>query len=218
MIFSFFQIIGSFFVWLMLVIFTKIEVEGSENLKEAKKPLIVISNHESHLDPTLMGITLLHRPRLFPIRFMTKNEFFLIPGFNLLIYILGSFKANRGQGLENSLRNPVRILRHRGMVMMFPEGKIIWERGTLGRGKRGTAALAIMTGAGILPLSVHIPEHLSPWKLFFTRRSSKSIKINIGQVFYLDKVEYPDISEENVNRATERIMENIRCLYSQYPC
>ena len=216
MIFSIFHIFGSTCVWLMLKIFTKLEIDGLERLKDAEKPVIVIGNHESNLDPTLIGIVFLHKPRLFPIRFMAKNEFFAIPGFNLLIYILGSFKSNNGKGLENSLKNPFHILRRKGTVMMFPEGRIVPERGVLGRGRRGAAALAIMSGSGILPMSIHTPHNLTPWRMVFTRRSSKLIKVNIGEVFYLDNVTYPDISDETTSRATEEVMSEIRKLYSQH--
>lgn len=201
---------------LLLKVFTNFRVVGSENLTDARKPLIIVSNHESHLDPQLLGVAMLHKPSLYPLRYMTKNEFFLIPIFNLLIWLLGSFKANRGQGLHRALITPQKILAKNGSVIMFPEGKIIFERGTLGRPKRGAAALAIMTKAAILPVSLHTPHGLTPVKFLFARRSSKNVVVNIGEPFYLDNVTYPDVSDEITQKATDEIMLKIESLYNQH--
>ena len=201
-------------VWLILKIFTNFQVVGRENLKDLKRPYILVSNHESHLDPPLVSIAVMNRPSLFPVRFMTKDAFFRIPGFNLLIWLLGSFKSNRKLGIDKALETPFRILEKRGAVIMFPEGHIVSERGILGPGKRGAAALSIMTRAAILPMSVHISENLTLWRFLFARRSRKHIKVNIGQPFYLDNVEYPDISDEVTLKATDKIMLEIQKLYS----
>lgn len=51
----FFQYLGMICIWLILRIFSKLEIIGRENLKDLEKPLIIVSNHESHLDPPLRG-------------------------------------------------------------------------------------------------------------------------------------------------------------------
>lgn len=216
MVFFVVQYIAAVVSIFILKVFTVFEIEGQENLVEINKPIIISSNHESHLDPQLVGVGLFSRLNLYPLRYMTKNEFFYVPIFNLFVYLLGGFMAYRGRGLQKSLHNPFQILKNNGSVIMFPEGRIIWERGTLGRGKRGTAALAIMTGAGILPMALHTPRPMNPLEFIFSSRASKKIKITIGQVYYLNNVEFPDISDEVTQKGTDLIMKKIAELYNKH--
>lgn len=207
------QYISAVLSLIFLKIFTNLEINGLKNLNELSRPFITASNHESHLDPQLIGITLLHRPKLFPLRFMTKNEFFKIPVFNLLICLLGSFKAQRKKGIGKSLLTPTRILEKGGAVIMFPEGRIVKNRPKLGEGRRGAAILALTTKAAILPIALHTPPNLVPWRFFLTR---PTIKVSIGEPFYLNNLDYPDFSDENTYKATAVIMQKIADLYYQH--
>ena len=212
----FFQLLGAPFTWLFYRVFTRYEVVGVRNLADVERPLIVVANHESFMDPIIIGLALVRKLRILPFYYMTKKELFYIPLLNILMWLYGAFVVVRGKGLNKALETPLRLLKKRKTVIMFPEGRIISERGTLGPGKRGAAALAIMTGSAILPVSVHSPRNLTPWKLFFTRRGSKHIRVNIGVPFYLDNMEYPDVSDFVTAKATDRIMSEIKKLYSGY--
>jgi len=213
MVFAVAQYFYGVFSWLLLHIFTDFKIEGLANLDQVKNPFVLVANHESHLDPTLSGVALLSRPSLMPLRFMGKNELFRIPVFNLFFWLLGGFKANRGQGIGKSLLTPVKILEKGGAVMMFPEGKIIHERPQLGEGRRGAAILALTTRAAILPMSIHTPAKFSLSDFLFKRRP---IVIRIGEPFYLNNLDYPDFSDENMAAATRIIMKKIADLYFQH--
>lgn len=215
MVIAFFQYIAAGSSWLLMKIFLpNFTIEGKKNLLDIQLPLIVVSNHESHLDPQLLGIALLSKPQLFPLRYMTKHQLFFIPGFNFLIWVLGAFPIVRGKGLHNNIQTAFKILRKNGTVIIFPEGKIFSERGVLGKGKRGAAALGIITRAQILPMTVHTPDGLTPLRFFFTFKSNKKAKITIGEPFYFDNTDYPDISDETLDKATRLIMTKIHSLYT----
>jgi len=208
-----FQYLAAIISWLILKVFTNMKVIGGENLVDATQPLIVASNHESHLDPQLIAVALLKKPSLFPLRYMTKDEFFGYPIFNLLIWALGAFKAHKGKGIGKSLLAPTKILENGGSVIIFPEGKLIRLRPGIGKGRRGAALLALFTRAGILPVSVHTPHSMTPWEFLFKRRR---VVVNIGVPFYLNNLDFPDYSDENSYRATEVIMKKIAHLYNQH--
>lgn len=197
----------------MLKIFTDFSIEGIENIRNVKKPVILVANHESTLDPPLIGVMALYNPRLFPIRFMAKNQLFWYPVFNLLIFLLGAFKANKKQGIDNSLRTPLRILKHRGTLMMFPEGHIMPERGKLGLPRKGTSILGIMTDAAILPMSLHTPFNLHPLKLIFGR---PKIAIRVGPSIYFDNINFPDVADATIAKANQLVIENIGKLYARH--
>lgn len=213
MVFAVVQYFSASVSLLLLKIFTNLRIEGRENLKEVSRPFIVVTNHESHLDPQLTGVVLLWRPSLFPLRYMAKNELFNYPGFNLLIWLLGAFKAHRKTGIGKSLLTPTRILERGGGLVMFPEGKIITERPHLGDGRRGAAILALTTKSALLPMSVHTPVNFTAWDFLFKR---KTVAIHVGAPFYLDNLDYPDFSDENTYKATQVIMQKIAALYFQH--
>lgn len=213
MVFALVQYISASLSLLLLKIFTNLEIEGRQNLKEISRPFIVVANHESHLDPQLTGVALLWRPSLFPLRYMAKNELFNYPVFNLLIWLLGAFKAHRKQGVGKSLLTPTRILERGGGVIMFPEGHIVVDRPCLGEGRRGAAILSLVTKAQLVPMSLHTPTDFS-FLDFLTKR--RPVVIQIGQPFYLNNLDYPDFSDENTYRATQVIMKKIAALYFQY--
>src|SRR4051812_22332070 len=96
--------------WLLLKTFARFEIQGIENLKAVRRPFVVVANHESQLDPQLVGAALLYQPRLFPLRYMAKNELFRIPGLNLVIWLLGAFKANKKLGIGKAVITPIKIL------------------------------------------------------------------------------------------------------------
>jgi len=174
---------------------------------------MVVSNHESHLDPQLAGVAMLYRPNLLPLRYMAKNRLMYLPVFGQLLWILGAFLAHKKKGIGKSLFTPTKILENGGGVIMYPEGRIITARPQLGEGRRGAAILALTTRAQLVPLSLHTPHKLTMWKLLFTQ---PKVVIRIGEPFYLNNLEYPDFSDENTYAATKVIMEKIAALYYQH--
>lgn len=212
--FTVFQYIGAIVSLFFLKVFSRLEIHGQEHLREIKKPLIVVANHESHADPQLVGVALLAQPGLFPLRYMAKNSLFYIPGLNLLMWLMGAFMAHKKKGIERSLRTPLKILKNKGAVIMFPEGRMIVARPKLGEGRRGAAMLALMTGATLLPMSIHTPHDSLPIIPIFWGRPR--VVIRIGEPFYLNNVDYPDLSDDNTRKATQKIMEEIAALYFQH--
>lgn len=216
MVIAFFQLVSTSLVWLALKIFCRFEVRGRENIQVIQRPFILAANHESRLDPPLVGCAILTRPALFPIRFMAKDKLFWIPGLNLLIWALGSFPAKKKRGIGVSLLTPVKMLENKGGVVMFPEAHIVPERGQLGSGRRGTAILALTTRAQIVPIALHTPEsleHLPLWRFLLTR---PRIVVNIGEPFYLNNTDFLDLSDANTTAATAVIMGKIADLYHQH--
>lgn len=207
------QYIAAFFSWLLVSVFTRFELIGKEYLAEVNKPFILVANHESHLDPQLIGVTLLSRPSLFPFRYMANNLLFQFPIFGQLIWLLGAFRAHKKKGIGKSLLTPTRILEKKGAIVMFPEGRIITDRPALGEGRRGAAILALTTRAQLVPVSLHTPGHLTFWRFLTTR---PKITVRIGQPFYLNNTDYIDFSDENTFAATRVIMQKIADLYFQH--
>lgn len=207
------QFVAASISWVLLKAFTRFEIHGAENLKAVSRPFIVTANHESYLDPQLIGVALLNRTNLFPLRYMAKNQLFYIPILGQVIWILGAFRAQKKKGIGKSLFTPTKILEQKGGIIMFPEAHLIPERPKLGEGRRGAAILALTTRAQLVPIALHTPANLSPWQFLFTR---PHIVITIGEPYYLNNTDYLDFSDPNTTAATKVIMEKIGELYYRH--
>ena len=79
-------------------------------------PVIIISNHQSHIDPFLLGAACHRR-----IRFMSKLENFKTPIVRSLFTNLGAFKLDR-ENPEAGWERARQLIREGEVVGIFPEG------------------------------------------------------------------------------------------------
>jgi 1-acyl-sn-glycerol-3-phosphate acyltransferase len=110
--------------------------------------LLIASNHQSFLDPMLVGMAL---PG--PICYLARRSLFRTPGFGALLRAVGVHPVRRGAVDAGALKAVLRMLRRGGTVVMFPEGTRSRD-GTLGRFKTGAAAIALRCGVPLLPVCV----------------------------------------------------------------
>lgn len=195
----FYWFVQYFLVWpiagIILRIFYKIEVRGRENLDGVKPPLIMASNHKTLLDGFIIVVSFPWLSPILPGRYMTEEFDFRSMALRIisrlrilkLFYLLtGGFPSGRGQGIENAIKIPARILKNGGTVLMFPEGFLI--RGDeLGYFYHGTSALALVSKAPILPVHIKI--------------SRGRIRVTFGKVFNLEagsKEEGTEILKEKI--------------------
>jgi 1-acyl-sn-glycerol-3-phosphate acyltransferase len=113
-----------------------------------RRGLLVVSNHQSFLDPVLVGMAL---PAA--ASYLARRDLFRIPVFGQLIAALNAQPVSRGAVDSKALRNILRLLRSGETVLMFPEGTRSHD-GALGRFKPGAAAIAIRCGVAVLPACV----------------------------------------------------------------
>ena len=114
-------------------------------------PIIVVSNHDSLLDPFLLG-TALDRP----LRFVAKDELWVNRLVGSVLDGLGGIPVRRGRGDLGAMAAAALALGDGDAVAMFPQGTV------LGSGERpwlrGAARLALGTGAPIVPVRIHGAE------------------------------------------------------------
>jgi 1-acyl-sn-glycerol-3-phosphate acyltransferase len=109
-------------------------------------PLVVVANHSAMVDgPLLYG--LLGRR----CSFLVKQEMFRgLLGWMLLR--IGQLSVRRGEADRAPLRTAVRLLRHGGVVVVFPEGTR--GEGDVANAYQGAAWLARIGGARLLPVAI----------------------------------------------------------------
>jgi 1-acyl-sn-glycerol-3-phosphate acyltransferase len=109
-------------------------------------PVVVVANHSAMVDgPLLYG--LLGRSSSFLI----KQEMFRGP-LGWILPRIGQLAVHRGEVDRAPLLTAVRLLRHGGVVVVFPEGTR--GEGDVANAQQGAAWLARTGGARILPVAI----------------------------------------------------------------
>jgi len=110
--------------------------------------LLIAANHQSFLDPVLVGMALEE-----PICYLARRSLFRTPGFGRLLRVLRVYPISRSAVDSRGIRTVLRLLRNGEAVLMFPEGTRTRD-GALGRFRRGVASLAVRCNVPILPVAV----------------------------------------------------------------
>ena len=169
--------------YILMYGFFDFRIEGKENARIKKGPLLVISNHKSFLDPPLLGICFSFFSKIYPLRFITHDNFFKnLPSW-LLFKSLGSYPACAGQGMEKSLEKPIEVLKKGGTVIFFPEGKLYFDN-EIHEPKLGVGILALkFPDVLILPVAIFGTNRTGPfWSIIFRR---PRVRMKIGKPFRL---------------------------------
>jgi len=109
---------------------------------------LLLSNHQSYLDPVLIGS---FAPRR--LVYMARLTLFTNPVFAGLIRLLGVFPVKRGRPDRDSIRLAIRHLQSGEVVVMFPEGTRTPD-GELQRVKGGFKLLVRKANVPVIPVAV----------------------------------------------------------------
>ena len=189
---------------LTLRLFSDYKVEGLENVPPMG-PLLVVSNHLSNMDPSLLGVSLPRRTW-----FLAKDSMFRGRGRRLRHWFLtsyGGFPLNR-EGVDvRAYRWALTKLEQDGTLVVFPEGTR--SKGALRRGLPGVVRLALKTQAPLIPVAITGTERLGTWARVLN--PTGTIKVKIGTVFSLPSVE-GKLGAEVLNSLTDTVMRRIAAL------
>lgn len=127
--------------------------------QRGKRGLLIVANHQSHVDPPAIAATLPFLSALQPVFYVSlpKDAYkhmsfgFLCGG--TLFKMFGAYAAYKGLGdYEKALIQHIKLLKQGKTVVLFPEGKI--HRDFLGEARQGVQHLAAITNALILPVGI----------------------------------------------------------------
>ena len=111
-------------------------------------PLVVASNHGSHLDPPLLGHALGR-----PVAFMAKAELFAIPLLGAVIRACGAYPVRRGASDREAIRTATAKLEEGWATGVFLDGTR-QPNGRVNNPLPGAALLAARSGAPLLPVAI----------------------------------------------------------------
>jgi 1-acyl-sn-glycerol-3-phosphate acyltransferase len=107
--------------------------------------VLMVSNHQSYLDPVLVGVQLGR-----PLSYMAKAELFENPAFAWLIRSLEAFPIRKGEGDKAAIETTIRELEAGKMLLVFPEGTRTLD-GQIGPMERGIALVIRRAKVPVLP-------------------------------------------------------------------
>lgn len=158
-----------------LSLYFKVRVRGLDG-RSLPTPLIVASNHCSHLDPPLVG-------SFFPgeLCYLAKEELFQNPFMGWMLTHLGACPVRRedAQGAGGVMRLMLKILRDGRSLLIFPEGTRSLD-GRLQPLEEGVAFLSLKAKAPILPVFISGTFDAFPKGAKMPRRGS--VTLNFGEI------------------------------------
>jgi 1-acyl-sn-glycerol-3-phosphate acyltransferase len=122
-------------------------VQGEENIP-ATGPVLLVSNHNSYLDPVAIGDA---SPRR--VVFMAKAELFSHKALNYLLRGVDSFPVRRGEADRGAIRTTLKMLEEGRVVCIFPSGTRSPD-GEIGEAEQGAAFFAVKAGCPVVPVYV----------------------------------------------------------------
>ena len=122
-------------------------VRGARNVPR-RGGVILASNHESYLDPILIGTALRRPTGFFARKSLYDNRF-----FGRLIWNLNAIPVSRDQLSPEALRRAVQALKGGWPLVVFPEGTRSAD-GRLKPLRRGLALLAARAAVPVVPIRV----------------------------------------------------------------
>lgn len=131
--------------WTVCKILFRYRYSGRENVPMSG-PLLVVSNHQSHLDPVLIGIA---SPR--QVGALARASLFVGP-FAWLIRSYGAVPVERGSATAG-IRAMLGALKAGEAMIVFPEGTRT-DDGSVKPFQAGFCAIARRSGAAIVPTTI----------------------------------------------------------------
>jgi 1-acyl-sn-glycerol-3-phosphate acyltransferase len=139
----------------VLRMITPVGVRDGGAFEGLSNPVIVASNHVSHLDTPVVLRALPARIRSRLVVAAAKDYFYRSRLRGMLVSLsLATIPFDRGEGSKESLRRCADLLKAGWSLLIFPEGTRS-PSGQLGRVRHGAAVLAVETHVPVLPIFVH---------------------------------------------------------------
>jgi len=174
-------------------------IVGREKLL-TKGSVLIASNHESFLDPPLVGI-------MFNHAIYTLARKTLFRGFGAWLYPrMNAIPIDQDRPDMTSLKNIIKLLRQKNQVVIFPEGSRTLD-GNLQPAEAGTGLIVAKSKATVQPVRIFGARDALP------RGSSKlrfsPITMVVGDPITFTPEELKAKGRDGYQKISDRIMEEI---------
>jgi len=171
---------------------------GVENVP-ATGPLILVSNHQSHLDPPAISVALRNRN----IVSIARQGLFRVPLLGWFLRRLGSIPINEKEGDAVAIRQAIRALGDRRCILIFPEGARTPD-GEIHSFKRGVWLLLSRGKAAVLPVAID-----GAYRAWPRTRSLPSLWRQKMAVKFGTPISHAELLEMGPDAALERLAREV---------
>ncbi|MHA2243339.1 MAG: lysophospholipid acyltransferase family protein [Candidatus Hodarchaeales archaeon] len=194
----------------------RIKVWGKKHVPAkgwGNKGIIIMSNHRSHLDPFLVGITAF--PRFYkPFFYPADAKLWKLPFFRPILHGMNCFPVFKGSKRMDVIKYHIAVINNGGSVSYFPEGARTKD-GKLQPGKLGAGLIAHSTRALVIPCAVKNTDIAMPVGKPFTLGGGPrriTLEVKFGAPLNLRKYYNLPSSKETSQRISDHIMVEIEKL------
>lgn len=163
---------------IVFLFWMRYRARGLEHLPPGGALLLI--NHQSHLDPLLVGL-----PLQRPVSYIARESLFRVPFVGWFLKNTYAMPINREAAGTESIREAVRRMHHGFLVGVFPEGTRSPD-GRLGELKPGFIALVRRAGAPVIPVGVAGSHSVMPRGAVVPRR--RMVCVVFGERLSVDEV------------------------------
>jgi 1-acyl-sn-glycerol-3-phosphate acyltransferase len=136
--------------------------------------LIVLSSHQSHLDPLLLGLATDRR-----LSSLARSSLYWFKPFGYVIAALDAIPINREASTVKAMKTVIDRLKRGAAVIIFPEGSRTWN-GRLAEMKGGFTLIAKKAAVPIVPVAIVGAFECWPRTRLFPRPGR--IRLEFGRV------------------------------------
>ncbi len=193
-----------------------LKIRGKEHLDNTAGPMLFVSNHIGFYDSFIFDFFVQPFSHIMPFRFMGSRRFIvpflavlkLIGVIDIIYFLFGVFRVTPGEGAEKSLKKAYEIVKNKGTVVMYPEGRI-WlptkvHPEAIGPFKWGAAILAKNTGVQVVPVSFRKTIRTDSKGFMKVRRL---IEVEIGKPYHVDASLAPEVIAEDMRNRVIGLFE-----------
>lgn len=101
-------------------------IVNKDTLETIKPPYIVLANHTNFWDPFLLSLCFSE-----PVYFVASDAYFRNPVLRLLLKLVGAIPKTKLVSDPGAIRGILEVIRNRGIIGIFPEGRRNWDGKTL---------------------------------------------------------------------------------------
>ena len=180
-----------------------LRVLGADRLIR-RGPVLVVSNHESFLDPPLIGS--LYQDEMC---YLARKTLFR-GGFKWLYSQWNAIPVDQDKPDMSSLKTIIRLLKEGNRVLVFPEGARTLD-GTLGEAQPGVGLIAVKAGVPIQPIRIRGARDVLPRGS--ARISLKRIEVHVGEPIIYTQSELRELKgKDGYQQVADRLMSEIAAL------
>jgi 1-acyl-sn-glycerol-3-phosphate acyltransferase len=175
---------------------------GRENIIE-EGPAIMAANHQSYLDPPLVGITCRNE-----LHFLARKTLFEKKLLGPLISRVNALPVDLSRGDLTAFRAVVKLLKEGHRTVIFPEGTRSLN-GKIQQARPGIGMIIAKTLAPVVP--VRIFGSFEAWPKG-GKIKPRPITVVVGKPIHFQKEDFVSNNREAYQKASERVLATIAAI------